>query len=180
MGYAVLLYFDDQTEQSIRNVRHALAEQGLPSLLDKVGDRPHISLAGFSNLDPAILISLVQEYANDIEPLQVDLSAIGTFPTEEHVLFLSPVPTLQLLTCHQEFHQRLATSKLISSPYYVPTKWTPHCTVEMNIPDEQLPKAIEFCSRAFKPITGHIQEIGVIEYPPIKHLAKWSLVKRTP
>lgn len=180
MGYAVLLYFDDQTEQSIRNLRHALTEQGVPSLLDKVGDRPHISLAGFSNVDRDILISLVQEYAKDIEPFQIDLNAIGTFPIKENVLFLYPVPTLQLLMSHQKFHQQLATSELISSPYYVPTKWIPHCTVEMNIPDEQLPKAIELCSKAFKPITGHIQEIGVIEYPPIKHLAKWSLVKRPP
>lgn len=176
MGYAVLLYFDDQTEQSILNLRHALIEQGFPSMLDKVGDRPHISLAGFSTVDCDILISLVQEYANDMEPFNVQLGAIGTFPTNENVLFLSPAPTIQLLTYHQEFHQQLSKSKLISSPYYAPTNWIPHCSVEMNIPDEQLPKAIEFCSKIFKPIFGQFQEIGVIEFQPIKHLAKWPLI----
>jgi 2'-5' RNA ligase len=177
MGHAVLLYFDQQTEQSILNLRHALIEQGIPSFLDKVGDRPHISLAGFSNVDCDVLISIVQEFANDIEPFNVQLSAIGTFPTDENVLFLSPTPTLQLLTHHQEFHRRLAKSKLISSPYYVPENWTPHCSVEMNISDEQLPKAIKFYSKVFKPVIGQFQEIGVIEFQPIKSLAKWSLVK---
>ena len=179
MGYAVLLYFDKQTEQSILNLRHALIEQGFPSTLDKAGDRPHISLAGFSNVDSDILISLVQEYANSIESFSIQLSSIGIFPTDENVLFLSPTPTLQLLTYHQEFHRRLVKSKLISSPYYVPENWTPHCSVEMNIPDEQFPKAIEFCRKAFKPVIGQFQEIGVIEFQPIKSLAKWSLIAKT-
>jgi hypothetical protein len=175
MGYAVLLYFDDRTEQSILDLRHALIEQGIPSILDKAGDRPHVSLAGFSNVDCDILISLVQEYANGIEPFNVQLSSISTFPTDEKVLFLSPTPTIQLLTVHQEFHQRLAKSKLISSPYYVLENWVPHCSVEMNIPDDQFPKAIEFCSKVFKPIRGQFQEIGVIEFPPIHQLGGFRL-----
>ena len=126
MGHAVLLYFDDQTEQSILNLRHALMEQGISSMLDKAGDRPHISLAGFSNVDCDILISLVHEFANGVQPFNVQFSAIGAFPTDENVLFLSPTPTLQLLTYHQEFHRRLAKSKLISSPYYVPRKLDAH------------------------------------------------------
>jgi len=175
MGHAVLLYFDHQTEQSILNLRHALMAQDVPSMLDKAGDRPHVSLAGFSNVDPDILIALVQEYVSDIEPFKVQLSGIGMFPTTENVLFLSPTPTLQLLTYHQEFHRRLAKSNLVSSPYYVPENWMPHCSVEMNVPSEQLPKVIEFYSKTFKPILGQFQEIGVIEFHPIKHLAKWLL-----
>jgi len=179
MGYAVELYFDRQTEQSIWNIRHALIKQGISSMLDKLGDRPHISLAVFSNVDCDILIPLVQGYANGMEPFNVQLSAIGTFPTDENVLFLVPAPTLQLLTYHQEFHHRLAESKLMPSPYYSPAKWIPHCTVEMNIPGEQLPKAIELCSKAFEPILGQFQEIGVIEFRPIKHLATWPLAAKT-
>lgn len=177
MGHAVLLYFDKQTEKSILNLRHALIEQGISSMLDKAGDRPHVSLAGFSNVDCNVLVSLVQEFVKSVKSFNVQLSAIGTFPTIENVLFLSPTPTLQLLSYHQEFHRRLAKSKLTSSPYYVPENWTPHCSVEMNIPSEQLPKAIEICSKIFKPILGQFQEIGVIEFHPIKHLASWSLVK---
>ena len=178
MGHAVLLYFDDQTEKSILNLRHALMEQGIHSILDKAGDRPHVSLAGFSNADRDILIPLVQEYASNMETFNVRLSAFGMFPTDENVLFLSPTPTLQLLRYHQDFHQRLAKTKLKSSPYYVPENWTPHCSVEMNISNEQLPKAIEFCSKTFKPISGQFQEIGVIEFQPIKNLAKWSLIAK--
>jgi len=179
MGYAVELYFDRQMEQNIADLRHALEENGIPSMLDKSGDRPHISLAGFSNVDRDVLISLVQEYAHGLEQFSVQLSAIGTFPTDENILFLSPVPTHQLLSYHQEFHQRLIKSKLVSSPYYVPANWVPHCSVEIDIPGEKLPRAIELCAKAFKPIHGQFVGIGVIEFWPIKQVASWPLVAKT-
>src|SRR6476620_9490541 len=105
MGYAVLLYFDEQTERHIVDLRHALIEAGLPSQMNKMGDRPHISLAGFSEVDGNLLISVFHEFANGRQPFSVQLSAIGIFPTKENVLFLSPAPTIQLLTCHREFHR---------------------------------------------------------------------------
>jgi 2'-5' RNA ligase len=173
MGYAVLLYFDRKTEQRLLDLRRALSEAGVLSTLNSMGVRPHISLAGFSEVDCDSLLSLVREYANGLEPFSVQLSAIGLFPTPENVLFLSPAPTRQLLTHHQEFHRRLARSGLRSSPYYALENWIPHCTLEMNIPNEQFYKALEFCHTAFEPISGVFQEIGVIEYWPIKQLGTW-------
>ena len=176
MGYAVLLYFDERTEQSILDLRRALTQQGVTSTLQQTGDRPHISLAGFSeDIDCDVLISLVQEYVNSVQPFDVHLSSIGIFPTSENILFLSPAPTLQLLTHHKEFHDRLAKANLVSSLYYIPENWTPHCTLEINIPYTQLPMAIEYCGKNFKPIQGQFQEMGVIEFFPIKSLRKWNL-----
>ncbi len=177
MGYAVELYFDSQTEKSVWDLRHILIGQGISSAISELGDRPHISLAVFPNVDCDNLISLTKEYAGKIEPFSFQLSAIGTFPTDENGLFLSPVPTNQLLNCHQNFHYQLAKSKLKPSSYYIPENWIPHCSVELNIPDEQLLKAIELCKKAFKPLIGQFREIGVVEFRPIKTLANWSLVK---
>ena len=178
MGYAVELYFDRQTEQNIADLRHVLIKDGIASKLDKAGDRPHISLAGFSDVDCDVLIMLVREFANSLEPFNIQLSAIGTFPTHENVLFLSPAPTLQLLSYHQEFHQRLTKTKLVSSPYYAPANWVPHCSVEMNIPSQKLSRAIELCAQTFKPMFGRFEEIGVIEFWPIKELAVWALIHK--
>src|ERR1051325_3964177 len=106
MAYAVLLYFDRQTEQHILDLRRALSEAGLLSTTNAMSVRPHISLAGFLEGEPEALLSLVQAYAKGLEPFRVQLSAIGLFPTPENVLFLSPAPTSQLLAHHQEFHRR--------------------------------------------------------------------------
>ena len=177
MGYAVELYFDSQTEKSVWDLRDALSGHGISSVIGDLGDRPHISLAVFSDVDCDALILLTKEYAGKIVPFNFQLSAIGTFPTDENVLFLSPVLTNELLNCHQGFHYRLAESKLTPSSYYLPSNWIPHCSVEMNIPNEQFSKAVEICKKAFKSLLGQFREIGVIEFRPIKHLASWSLDK---
>ena len=177
MGFAVELYFDSEIEKSVRNLRQILFERGISSTLEGLGDKPHISLAVFFNIDRDNLIALTKAYAEKIEPFDFQLSAVGTFPTDENVLFLSPAPTKQLLTCHQNFHDQLTDFGIVSSPYYSPANWIPHCTVEINIPDEQMSKAMDICKKAFKPLRGQFQEIGVVEFRPVKHLATWSIVK---
>jgi 2'-5' RNA ligase len=177
LGYAVELYFDSQTEKRVWELRQLLIEHGIASLIGGLGDRPHVSLAVFPEVDCNELISVTKEYANGIEPFDVQFSAIGSFPTIENVLFLSPVLTEKLLDHHSDFHHMLVEAKLTASAYYLPGNWTPHCTVEMNIPDEQFSAAREICKKSFIPFTGQFQEIGVTEFRPIQRLANWSLLK---
>ena len=177
MGYAVELYFDSQTEKRVWDLRHTLIKQGISSTTSRLGDRPHVSLAVFPNVNCDDLVSVTKGYANVIKSFDFQFSAIGSFSTNENVLFLSPVLTNQLLNYHESFHHRLADAKLTPSSYYIPGNWTPHCTVEMNIPDEQFPKAFEICEKNFIPFAGQFREIGIIEFRPIKRLANWSFVK---
>ena len=175
MGYAVELYFDHHTEARIQQIRRALAKQGIAVMLDHLGDRPHVSLAVLPSTDREVLLPLVQAFATDLLPFEIQLSAIGTFPTDENVLFLVPVPTLPLLTAHRELHQRFTEAKLVTSSYYVPNTWVPHCSIEMNIPVPQLASAVEQCKLVFQPLKGQFQEIGVVEFRPVKSLATWWL-----
>lgn len=175
MGYAVELYFNSQIEKRVRDLRHTLVEQGISSTLDKLGDRPHVSLAVFSDVDFDKLASLAEKFANEIEPFEFQLSAISTFPTDENVLFLSPIPTNQLLNCHHDFHHRLTKAELTPLLYYVPENWMPHCSIEMDIPNKQLTKAMEVCKKSFTPLLGQFQEIGIVKFRPVKPLASWSL-----
>lgn len=178
MAYAVILYFDPQTEQAVSVLQHHLLEPGLFFGLQDAGIRPHVSLAGFADADRARLISTVQEYAAGLQPFAVKLDAIGIFPSDENVLFLSPVPAIPLLTLHRELHDRLAKAQLVSSPYYLPGSWIPHCTLGLNVPAFVLPKAVEILAQAFKPIHGQFQHIGVVEYWPLKQLAEWPLTAK--
>jgi 2'-5' RNA ligase len=175
MGYAIELYFDRQTEQSVRKLRRALAEAGIPPVLDLAGERPHVSLAVFSDVDPDRLLPVVRAAAAGTKAFDVRLSAVGTFATDENVLYLVPVPTPELLAIHQELYRRLAQAGLAPSHYYQPGNWVPHCTVEMNVPAERFSTAVALCKHAFKPVQGQFQEIGVVEFRPVKTLAQWPL-----
>ncbi len=174
-GYAVELYFDPESEQRILDLRRALIEQGYTALRDLLEFRPHISLAVFDQAHPDQLNPLVFDFSAVLAPFEFRLSAVGTFPTAENVIFLAPVPTFTLLDCHHRFHQRLAQTSLTCWTYYLPGQWVPHCTIEVNIPAERFAAALDFTRRIFQPVEGRFESIGVIEFRPVVELATWRL-----
>src|SRR5262245_52848517 len=87
MGFAVEMYFDQKTEKALRELCKVLADAGVRSVLDEIGDRPHISLAVFSQVDVDALLEETGRFATDTRPMPITLSAIGAFPSAEAVLF---------------------------------------------------------------------------------------------
>ena len=179
MGYAVELYFDRHTEQQVLDLRHTLIDRNAASALSSLAGRPHISLAVFQDADLDRLSVVTQEFAGSIEPFDLQLSAVGIFPSDENVLFLAPVVTAQLLAHHRHFHDQLNEVGLTSWPYYTPDRWMPHCTVEMNIPTDRFSAAVEICQENFKPVAGKFREIGIVEFRPLKSVATWPLGHRS-
>ena len=59
--------------------------------------------------------------------------------------------------------------------YYAPGAWVPHCTLEMDLPDENVPKVIELCSDLDLPTEAHLVEVGLVEFRPLKELMSFPL-----
>jgi len=176
-GFAVELYFDVETENTFRGFREKIYAAGVDPVSGKMGDRPHVSLAVFAEVDMPCLKDLCREFADHLPPFPVTLSAVGTFPTQDNVIFLTPVPTLQLLQVHSEFHDRLKCSHLHSSSYYHPGKWVPHCTLELELPGEQFLLAFKTAHDLFTPIKGKYASLGIVSFRPIHYLAEYQLQK---
>ena len=176
-GFAVELYFDAKTEKSIFAFRDAFYKEGITPVLGSLGDRPHISLAVFAEIDQACLLDLTQEFAAKMSGFPVELSAIGTFPTPDNVLFLIPVPTIRLLKTHREFHEQLKCSAIRSSSYYHPGKWVPHCTIEFELPDRQFTKALKTAHQLFQPIKGEFHSLGIVSFRPIHYVSEYLFTK---
>ena len=85
MGFAVEMYFDEKTEKALRDLRKVLSDAGVRPVLDEMGDRPHISLAVFSQVDVNVLLEELEGFAAETRPLPITLSAIfaasPTLPT---------------------------------------------------------------------------------------------------
>ncbi len=176
-GYAVELYLDRQAAAVIRRIRRVLCEHGIGGRLEIPSERPHVSLAVFpSSVDCRVLVPLVRAYAMILPVATVELSAIGTFPTEGNVLFLVPVPSVQLLRTHEELHRRLAAKGLVPSAYYLPGTWVPHCSLGLDIPPAQLASAVELCKGMFSPVQGQLEELGIIaDWRGVTSLGAWPL-----
>ncbi|MSP14550.1 MAG: hypothetical protein EXR62_16545 [Chloroflexi bacterium] len=119
MGYAIELYLDPAGTAWIKALWHALARENISSLLLDIGSRPHISLAVFNNLDPDRLQEVLQSFAAAIAQREISISAVGSFPTTEGVIYLAPGVTSQILTIH-DLHRRLSTLGISSNAYYHP------------------------------------------------------------
>ena len=175
MGFAVELYFDAKTESKLLDLRQELVEEGVPKLLHALGERPHVSLAVFSEIQLDSLVEITKKFVDQLTQFEIQFSSVGAFTSPSNVLFCSPVPTKKLLDYHARFHQILNEQGLICSDYYLPSQWVPHSSVELEIPNDLFAKAFEIVRQNFKPISGQFQEIGIVEFRPIKSLALWEL-----
>lgn len=175
MGFAVELYFDSQTERALRDLRKILTEAGVQPVLDEIGDRPHISLAVFSQVDPDELLIELKDFAREVDVMPITLSAIGSFPTADAVLFLAPAITQELMDVHWDLHQLIGDLKLHPHAYYMPDRWVPHSTIAQNIQPELVATAFDICRKSFKPINAKIIEIGLVRFRPVVALGEFPL-----
>lgn len=174
-GLAVEFYFDPETEAKVFAFRDTLYRQGISRIQGLLNDKPHISLGVFPKIDAGRLINLTEEFSRSLDPFNFQLNALGVFPTPENVFFLIPIPSRKLLSIHARFHRMTKKERIPVSNYYLPEKWVPHCTLEFNLPDEDLSRVIQLSKAQFKPITGTIIQIGVVAFRPIEYLAHFDL-----
>ena len=174
-GLAVEYFFDPQTEKQILDFRNSIYQQGVRPVLGAMNDRPHISLAVFGRIDPQPLVQLTQEFSRRLTTFEIQLSAIGVFPTEDNVLFLIPAANSRLLQVHAEYHDLLKQERIVCNPNYLPGNWVPHCTLELDLSKAQLKKALQLSQAAFTPLRGSLVELGVVAFRPISYLADFKL-----
>ena len=171
MGYAVELFFDHESELAVRTVWDGVAKAlGRPSLSD-IGARPHISLAVYGDgLDTNGFQEQLLGFAESTDPFDFCLRSLSAFTRQEGVVYLAPVVTEQLLSVHERFHEAFAQHKDSVVAHYQPGNWIPHCTVAIDLVPAEIQKAVGYSREAFKPISGRFQEIGLVEFRPLKEL----------
>ncbi len=176
-GYAVELFLDAEAEAKVLAFRDIIYRDGVQPVQGLMNDKPHISLAVFPRVDSQQLIALTEEYTKNLSRFKFRLGAAGTFPTSGNVLFLYPVPSLEMLKAHADFHHRLQLAGLQSSPYYFPGNWVPHLTLEFDIAREELCQSVGIFKENFEPIDGEFTQVGVVGFRPVEYLASFDLKK---
>ncbi|MDH4203171.1 MAG: 2'-5' RNA ligase family protein [Phycisphaerae bacterium] len=176
MPYAVVLHFSDELEKKVLALWQKLADTKLTSsLLDFGISRPHISLASFEKADVNILLKYVENLAKSTPSFSLNFDSVGSFPTDEKVVYLAPNRSDGFISIHREFHKSIQNTDLSCNEYYLPGKWLPHCTVAYRVEDLNFKKAIEYCQETGHQFHGNVTGVGVLEYWPIKELASFPL-----
>lgn len=176
MYISVELFFDPQTEATIREMWLKISNNSVSSFMTDIKSTPHISLAVYDCIDLTHLRIRLSEFAISHNLLSLRLSAIGLFPGKEDVLFLAPAVTEGLLAMHRKYHQMTADCSHLVWPYYRPNGvWFPHCTLAMKLNKEDILQAISLIADGFKGIEGKISSVAAVEYSPSNVLFEFPL-----
>ncbi len=178
MPFAIQLFFDPASDTAVRNLWAELASTGLPYPLSDSGNRPHFSLAIYGEINTTVCADLLNSFAQNRAPFALSIASLGIFPGEQAVVFLAPIASPHLLDLQRQVHQLLQDTGALPSSYYLPGHWTPHCTLATRVPPQFISQAVTIGLGMSFPFPVSIEEIGVIEYPPVKHLFSFRLTGR--
>ena len=152
-----------------------LAASGVPSVLQQIGGRPHLSLAVLSSIDEAMILSLVKAFSKECFRFPITFPAISLIPGEQHTVILSPVPNRPLLDLQQRLYSLLDACAHPPFQRYIPGRWLPHCTLSKELSGPNAMTTMELCRQSAVTGTAEAREVGVIEFRPRRELGTYSL-----
>lgn len=176
MPHAVMLFFDARTQAAIQAVWQELDESGAAPYLHRSANRPHFKLAIYDHLDLPAARQALQTLAAETPALPVHFKSIGIFPNAQPTVHLAPSTTPALLDLHARVSGAL--NPLGQCPpfdFFMPDHWVPHCLLGFDLPPENLPGVLASAMRLSLPFSGRIEEIGLVEFHPVRHLFAFPL-----
>ena len=159
------LRFDAHMERRIIDLWIALADEGI-ELVGLTGHRPHITVSAYETDEVESYIALLDAFARETARFPVRFGAIGVFPVNG-VVFLAPVVTDALHAVHRSLLTRLGGQgrPAVHHEALLPDRWTPHCTLADGADPGTVAQIVTYCSRAWQPIEGWVEGIGVLVPP---------------
>lgn len=158
--YAIGLILDKSNQ--LEKLREYLSQFGI----DLKNNYFHITLAGFECDDENYLIEKIKEFANENSSFKIKFSHLGTFLTEDNVIFLAPYHSKKLFNYHRNLkHKVCANKNIILCDYYKAIIWNPHCTLAYKIPHEKYMNILDNLSSVVEfPFEATISKIDIYEY----------------
>lgn len=141
MTFCITFLLDPQTTSAVRAMWQALEAAGQPNLMLSLDYPPHVTAMAAKEADMGGLRLALKAFCKQTSPLTVNFYALGVFPSEFGVVFLTPCANHALLDLHAALWR--SASAFVSQPsdIYRPGIWTPHITLAYNLPPDKLGQA---------------------------------------
>ncbi|CAA0820211.1 RNA ligase/cyclic nucleotide phosphodiesterase family protein [Striga hermonthica] len=174
-GYAIELYFDPALENQVLKSWNILARRQISTQLIEIESRPHLTLFSSPFVDITKLETVLRNFCSKQEPLPLCFSSIGSFPSENNVIFLGPTPSLSLLQFHSQLCDSMKKEGIEIGEEFRPEKWIPHCSVAEDVHRGRLVDAFNVLRDLKLPVSGYAMEVSLVEYPPVRELFSFNL-----
>lgn len=162
-AYAFVGYLDHETEVIFKNLWKDLSDKNITNYgIESKGKRPHITLADYDNLDKKSFIDSLDKFYKDKQKVDISLNVLGNF-INTGTLFIAPTLSIELLDFHRNHHTYFKEFNKNKDSFYLPGKWSPHCTIASRLNDEEILKAFKYCKSNINKINCKLSEIALIE-----------------
>lgn len=160
--YAVVLYFDEETEDRLLALWAALDVHGVDSAARTFGAgyRPHLTLSIIDTDETDRVIDALETPLAEVAGLPVTLASLGFFVPYPCPAYLAITPTSRLLALHEQVYDAL---DMPCWDHYRPGSWMPHCTLAMRV-DLTSPVA-HVVSKTALPIHASVSAAHLVEIP---------------
>ena len=163
MRYAIELYFDKDTTDSLSSLAKKLAKKTANTTYLGWNTPPHISIGVFNDVEIDQCSKLLRDFCGNHRVVPIEMSSVGIF-NNTGCVFAMPVITAELLTLHSDLHSVFSCCDHSGSEYYLPGTWVPHCALFLGSGDKKgLVSATEYMIKHFKPLAGTVEKIALIE-----------------
>ncbi|WDP92183.1 MAG: hypothetical protein HUN04_21655 [Desulfobacter sp.] len=175
MAYSIELYFDTGFERKILKLWELLSESGLPSIMQKIGSRPHVAISILDSINKADIPGILRFLEKRHHPFEILFPAISLIPGGHGAVVLSPSPNGRLIDIQNDLYDHLIERGYSPRAFYQPDNWLPHCTVSKEMALDESIETIRICAQAFVPGPATVAAAGIIEFRPRKELGTCRL-----
>ncbi len=175
MAYGVSLWFDEVSERRVRNLWRRLAEVGVAHSFADGLVRPHLTLSHAAELDLSRFEGALAPLLRRCPAFELTFSGLGLFINQTGVLYLTTVFTDELSALQRGVFECVSAHGALSSPYYRPNGWTPHCTLAVKLSSEATLDAVRVAQRFTFPLEVKATRVGVVENPSELELRAFTL-----
>ncbi len=133
MAYSIELYFDIEFEIKIRRLWNSLNKHNVPSIMQKIGSRPHLAISILDYIEEEEVSNIIRYLVNNHKQFEIEFPAISMIPGKKQAVFLSPSQNVQLREIQSSLYDYLLKKRYSPKEYYNPGKWLPHCTISKEL-----------------------------------------------
>ncbi|WP_074033521.1 2'-5' RNA ligase family protein [Exiguobacterium sp. AT1b] len=175
--YALVAYFDEETDAEVQKLWNSLKEEGISSYAFEIKNlRPHITLSSYKTLAVDTYIEWLSRHYSKTQVVPINFESLGTF-IDSKAIFLVPTLNDGLSRLHQSHHAQHGNFDDYSDSLYIPNKWIPHCTLANHLSDTQIVAAFQYLTKRIQKIEGKIESLALIQVPERNHVKTLYTIK---
>jgi hypothetical protein len=181
MGYAVVGYFDKESDEIIRDLWRLMSDKCIDDYLHMSDNSPHFKFEIYETIDTDKVKKEIKKISDEISAVTVCFKKFGFYPLKTNTfLTLDLADNEDIILLQKKMHSLLAPyGDIDKRGFFEAGIWKPDIQLTMTIDQDKLPVAVQILNQTDLPFSGRLESIGIIEFPPAKQLFRFNLKNTT-